>query len=502
MVSEDRPVDALAAVREGRERARHLERVDRLAAEHDREVRGEVARDPECLRRVGDPLRPDDARQLRVDRVVRVDRRRLEVDRAEVRALVVVDVPDLPAVQRDRHRLGDERRRRRDALLQRGRERERLERRARLPFSLNGEVELALVEVAPAEHRQHAAVARVGGDERGRGAAVRGQPLRDRLPRDLLQVEVDRRPDLEAAAERPPGAVLVDQQLLHVVREVLRRALAPGQVHVLGAGERGCQREAVLVARDVLLAEHVREHARPPLARQARMRDRVVERRVGGDPGEERRLRQGQPRGGLAEVHLRRLLDPVRAVPEVDRVQVGGQDPVLRPLLLELPRERRLLQLAPERPLLPGERVLDELLRDRRAALHDLLVRHVGPDRPQDAVEVDAAVLEEALVLDGDDRLLHHVGDLVRADHAPVLRPAQDREDLPVAGVDVAVLHAVVPRGIEGRDLARDRGDEAVAKRRRPQKEQDQYEDEQTELANPPPAPLRFSPTTEQSRGL
>jgi hypothetical protein len=57
-------------------------------------------------------------------------------------------------------------------------------------------------------------------------------------------------------------------------------------------------------------------------------------------------------------------------------------------------------------------------------------------------------------------------------------------------------------RRIESRDLARDRGDEPVAERRRPEQEQDQYEDEQTELANPPPAPLRFSPTTEQSPGI
>ena len=324
-----------------------------------------MARDPERMRHVGDLLRPDDARQLRVHRVVGVDRRLLEVDRAEIRALVVVDVPDLPAVQRDRHGAGDERRRGRDALLQRGRERDRLEGRARLALALDREVELALVEVASAEHGEHAAVARVDGDEGCRRPTVRGQPLRDRLPRDLLQVEIDRRPDLEPAAERPPGSVLVDEQLLDVVREVLRGALAPRQVHVLGAGERSREREPVLVARDVLLVEHVPEHARPPLPCQARVGNRIVERRVRGDPRQERRLRQGQRRGGLAEVDLCRLLDPVRAVAVVDRVQVRGQDPVLWPLLLELPRERGLLQLAPERALLAGECVLDELLRDR-----------------------------------------------------------------------------------------------------------------------------------------
>ena len=46
-VAEDRAVDPVAAVRERRVRARHLERVDRLGAEPDREVALQLARDPE-----------------------------------------------------------------------------------------------------------------------------------------------------------------------------------------------------------------------------------------------------------------------------------------------------------------------------------------------------------------------------------------------------------------------------------------------------------------------
>ena len=57
--------------------------------------------------------------------------------------------------------------------------------------------------------------------------------------------------------------------------------------------------------------------------------------------------------------------------------------------------------------------VLHELLCDRRAAFDDRAVPHVLPDGAGDAADVDAAVLEEAAVLDGDDRLLHDVRDLV-----------------------------------------------------------------------------------------
>ena len=111
-----RPVDAHAAVREGRVRARHVERVDGHEAEPDREVRVELAADPERVRRLDDRLRADELRQLRVDGVVGGDHRPRQVDAAEVVALVVRDVPD-PVAGVDVDGLRLERRHRRDALV-------------------------------------------------------------------------------------------------------------------------------------------------------------------------------------------------------------------------------------------------------------------------------------------------------------------------------------------------------------------------------------------------
>ena len=119
-------------------------------------------------------------------------------------------------------------RRRRDSLAQRGREHERLEGRARLPLALDGQVELALAVVVAADHRLDRAVARVDRDERGRRAVGFRQPLRDRVARRLLELEVDRRRDPQTAAEHLAGAVLVDQLLLDVVDEVLRRTFRAG----------------------------------------------------------------------------------------------------------------------------------------------------------------------------------------------------------------------------------------------------------------------------------
>ena len=72
----------------------------------------------------------------------------------------------------------------------------------------------------------------------------------------------------------------------------------------------------------------------------------------------------------LAEVHARGRLDPVGAVAEVDRVQVLGEDLLLGPLAREVVGERRLAQLLEDGAVaLRLERVLDELLGDRRGAL-------------------------------------------------------------------------------------------------------------------------------------
>ena len=91
--------------------------------------------------------------------------------------------------------------RRRDSLLQRRGEHERLEGGARLPLALHREVELAVVVVPPADHREHRAGVRVDRHERRRaGRSAAGSHLFDRLHRELLQLEVDRRHDVQAAA--------------------------------------------------------------------------------------------------------------------------------------------------------------------------------------------------------------------------------------------------------------------------------------------------------------
>src|SRR5215211_357819 len=123
----------------------------------------------------------------------------------------------------------------------------------------------------------------------------------------------------------------------------------------------------------------------------------------------------------LREIRLRRSLDPVRTVAVEDLVDVRVQDPALRLLTGQLDRETRLRRLSPEglRRRLDVE-VARELLRDRRAALHDVAGAHVGEERTDDAGVVERTVRPVPMVLDGDGRSRHPLAHAVEVDRLAV----------------------------------------------------------------------------------
>ena len=71
------------------------------------------------------------------------------------------------------------------------------------------------------------------------------------------------------------------------------------------------------------------------------------------------------------------------------------------------------LRLARQR-LLGAEELLGDLLRDRRAALREVAGGDVRPQRAGDALEVDAAVVEEVVILDREERVDELLRDLAR----------------------------------------------------------------------------------------
>ena len=148
----------------------------------------------------------------------------------------------------------------------------------------------------------------------------------------------------------------------------------------------------------------------------------------------------------VAEVGADRRLDAVRAVAEVDGVEVLGEDLVLRPLALEVVGERGLAQLLEHRAVaLRVEGVLHELLGDRRATLRGAALEHVLHERAPDAGVVHALVRVEAPVLDRDHGVLDVRRDLALA-HQDAVLVAGELRDL-LAG-QVVLVEVVAARGV------------------------------------------------------
>ena len=333
--------------------------------------------------------------------------------------------------------------------LQHGRDQhERLERRARLAVALRREVEGPVAVAARRGHRLDVAVVGVDRDDRRARVALQIEPALDRGAALLLQLRVDRRVDLQPALAVHADAVALDQLVLHVVEEVRltarREAVCRVQLDRLG------RRVGGIRLGDVAVVGHRLEDLVAALQRRALVLERVVLRGRLREAGDHRRLVEREVLGVLAEVGERGRLDadrraslhgPVRHV-----VQVVLEDPALVVLLLELGGHLGLADLALEVAL----RVLDverahQLLRDRRAALHGLPRGEVLPAGADHALVVDAVVLVEALVLDGDRRLAQRDRHVVPRDR----------------GADLGRLHVAEPGAVRGEDL----GDRALVDR-------------------------------------
>ena len=307
---------------------------------------------------------------------------------------------------------------------------------------------------------------------------------------------VDRRVDAQAARLDGLDAVLGDQLVADVAEEV---RLADLRVQPAGLQVQAPVAERGLVAedRDVAVLVQRLQHGGPALERVVGVEDRVVERRRLRQAGEQGRLHQRQVLRRLREVRLRRRLDAVGVVAEVDLVHPRGQDPVLRPVPAELDREAGLLDLPLEGPLARDVEVADELLRDRRAALDDAALRHVATRGAEDPLVVDAAVLVEAPVLDGDRRLRHPRADLGERHRLPVALGRDRAEQRAVGGVDERVL--ADRHRLERRERAavlerRKRAEPGEDKHERDPEEDDQHDGDRVPPAVPAAADPRPSP--------
>ena len=336
-----------------------------------------------------------------------------------------------------------------------------LEGRARLPAHLRSEIELTLLVVLAADHRDDVARARIDARKRRVEAAVLlRHGLLDGLVGGLLRLGVDRGVDGQAAlGELGDVELLGLEQLLDVVDEVRGEVGVVLVLLVLGVVELGLLRHrlVVLLLADLAVGEHAVEHEVGALECRVIVLTRVVGVGRLGDADEHRRLGQGELVGGAAKVILGRGLDAVVAVTVVDHVDVHHQDLVFCVLLLDLERDVHLADLALDGDvvhLVEKHRVADELLGDRRRAFAPT-AGDVGEDRAADAHEIDAVVVVEALVFRSDRSVEDVAGDLVGSNLDAVLQRDLCKLRLPVSCVDsrIAGLGVQVDVAVVGKVL-------------------------------------------------
>ena len=225
------------------------------------------------------------------------------------------------------------------------------------------------------------------------------------------------------------------------------------------------------------------------------------------DTGQHRRFRERQLLGALVVVGLCRGLRPVGVRPEVHRVQVLFQDLFFGVLLFVLPGQRRFGELtleAGDGPFFLGYvRVLYELLGYRGAALLDREVLHVLPRGPAYGLEVQAPVLVEAVVLDGDHGLPERWIDLLHINHVAVLDAVQLVHDISLVVVHYRGLGEFSRRVVfEVRDLFGDLGVGVAEGRERAHQPEDRHGTQQQKESPENcqetfPLPLLAPPTTD-----
>ena len=183
---------------------------------------------------------------------------------------------------------------------------------------------------------------------------------------------------------------------------------------------------------------------------------RVVARRRLGQPGQHGELGQRKILHRLAEIGACGGLEAVGALAEVNLVDVELENLVLGEVVLDLHRQHRLGQFARHGLFIRQEEIARHLHGDGGGAFLDAPGQQVRTCRAQHAEGIDAAVRVKALVLGGDDRLLHVFRNFVDSNEGAALF-AEFADQGAVRGVDAQRQFGfVVCERLEGGQLGID----------------------------------------------
>ena len=328
---------------------------------------------------------------------------------------------------------------RRQSVFERGQIDERLEGGAGLALGGDRAIELAFAIASSADQGAHRAVRRHRHQRALADAALAAllrQFFGERLLRARLQAGVDRGAHHDVLVDVAEHVV---DRVHNPIGDIIDRAVAGLR------GNAGRMRERGFFAggRDETDAGHGGEHGLSAALGAVEIARRRQPRRRFHQAGEQRRLRQAYLPGGLAEIALRRLFDAVGAGAEIDAVQIQLEDLRLGEFALQPQRQQHLLQLAMDGTLLSEKEIFRQLLRDGGGALRHAAMQNVGDGRARDAPRIDAVMLVEAPILDGDEGLRHVARHfLQRQDGAAAVAAGGER-----AAVDVDDLDRGRPLG-------------------------------------------------------
>jgi hypothetical protein len=202
---------------------------------------------------------------------------------------------------------------------------------------------------------------------------------------------------------------------------------------LVGQGARHLDRlgegPVALLGGDGLGLDHLVQHHRGPAFGPGGVVERAVVRRALHHAGQEGRLTDGEVLGGFVEVAMGGGLDAVGAGAEIDPVQIEREDLLLGELGLEPHRQDQLLHLAADVLIVAEEEVARQLLGDGRGALGVAALAQVDEHHADHADRVEAEVVVEAPVLDGDEGRRHIGRQFVDLDRRGELAAAHGDDD-------------------------------------------------------------------------
>ena len=337
-----------------------------------------------------------------------------------------------------------------DALFNGIGNRKRFERRARLGARIaRGDVVLVGIVIFAADHGLNEA--RIGVDKREREFLVAGR----KAPGIVLLLHggfgvalhlgIDGGHNLQTALEDLLVIVSLKNLIAHIAGEVLI------EVHTIRAGfllnvevQVFSLRRVIFLLGDNAIGEHARKHHVATIERIVGVDDRVVH--CG-------RIRNADERRGLSNsevtrihrvIMLRRSLDAVAVVAIVDGVQIHHQNLVFGINLFHLFGERHLANFTLDGNLVHLGRqdgIAHILLRDGGSAL--LTAGEIHDYRADNALQVNAAVIVEALVFRRDRPLEHIRAHLIDCDGLAFLHVQLGQHGSAVVGIDGRLFRQV-----------------------------------------------------------